>query len=142
MINTKKIGSNIKKFRELKGLTQENMAADLNMSQTGYGKIERGETDISISKLESIAGILGLTINDVIDFDEKTFFYGNVVNNKNSNEPNSQQAGIIIGNENFNNERKLFEDQIQILKQQNLQLTEQNQQLNKQIEFLQKLIDK
>ena len=118
------------------------MAADLNMSQTGYGKIERGETDISITKLESIAQILGLTINDVIDFDEKTFFYGNIINNKNSNEPNSQQAGIIIGNEKFNNERKLFEDQIQILKQQNLQLTEQNQQLNKQIEFLQKLIDK
>ncbi len=37
------IGTKIRKIRELKGFSQENIAHDLEMSITGYGKIERNE---------------------------------------------------------------------------------------------------
>ncbi len=128
MNNTKKIGNNIKKFRELKGLTQENMALDLEMSQTGYGRIERGETDISLSRIESIAKVLGLTIYDIIDFDEKYFF--------NISNVNGSDTGVIHKSESdFDRERKLYEEQISLLK-------EQNQTLVNQLNFLQKLLEK
>ena len=41
----KDISSNIKKFRELKSLTREHLAAELEMSVSGYSKIERGGRD-------------------------------------------------------------------------------------------------
>lgn len=37
------VGQKIKKIRELRNYTQEYMAEQLGMSQTGYGNIERDE---------------------------------------------------------------------------------------------------
>lgn len=68
------VGEKIKKLRELKNYTQQYMADQLDISQSGYGKIERNETDISISKLEKIAKILDTDIYTVLIFDEKHFF--------------------------------------------------------------------
>lgn len=42
------IGSKIRKIREIKGYSQENMAIDLDMSVTGYGKIERNQVAITV----------------------------------------------------------------------------------------------
>jgi transcriptional regulator with XRE-family HTH domain len=44
------VGEKIKKLRELKNYTQQHMAEELDLSLSGYGKIERNETDISVSK--------------------------------------------------------------------------------------------
>ncbi|TAH14759.1 MAG: XRE family transcriptional regulator, partial [Runella slithyformis] len=52
----------IRKLRELQDLTQESVAAQLGMSQTNYGKIERGETDITYSNLKKIAECLNLDV--------------------------------------------------------------------------------
>jgi transcriptional regulator with XRE-family HTH domain len=68
------VGEKIKKLRELKNYTQQYMADQLDISQSGYGKIERNETDISISKLEKIAKILDTDIYTVLIFDEKNVF--------------------------------------------------------------------
>ncbi|WP_081469280.1 helix-turn-helix domain-containing protein [Runella slithyformis] len=38
----KSVGIKIRKLRELQDLTQEYIATKLGMSQTNYGKIERG----------------------------------------------------------------------------------------------------
>jgi len=63
-------------MRTLKGLTQEEMAAKLGMSPTGYAKIERGETKLQIYRLEKIAEILEMELKDLIGFDEKMIFKG------------------------------------------------------------------
>lgn len=76
MIN---IGDNIKKFRELKNITREQMASDLNMSLSGYSKIERGDTDLTISKIERIAEVLGIDIAQLLSFDASQIF--NISNN-------------------------------------------------------------
>ena len=68
------LGEKIKKLRELKNYTQQYMADQLDISQSGYGKIERNEIDISISKLEKIAKILDTDIYTVMIFDEKNVF--------------------------------------------------------------------
>ena len=60
---------NIKKLRLSAGFTRKEVARLLNITLNGYGKIERGEVDISIKRLYEIAGIFEVTILDF--FDEK-----------------------------------------------------------------------
>src|ERR1700744_3817806 len=74
------IGDNIKKFRELKNITREQLAADLKMSLSNYSKIERGEIDLTISRIQEIANILEVDISQVLNFDATQIF--NVSNNK------------------------------------------------------------
>ncbi len=45
------IGEKIKKIRELKNYTQEYMAAQIGITQAGYSKIERGESDVPMSAI-------------------------------------------------------------------------------------------
>ncbi len=73
------IGDNIKKFRELKNITREQMAADLNMSLSNYSKIERGEIDLTISRVQEISNIIGVDVSQILNFDATQIF--NVSNN-------------------------------------------------------------
>ncbi|MFI3194249.1 MAG: helix-turn-helix transcriptional regulator [Methylococcaceae bacterium] len=45
------VNEKIRLVRETKGWTQEEVAEKLQMSNNGYGDIERGETDIKLSRL-------------------------------------------------------------------------------------------
>lgn len=74
------IGDNIKKFRELKNITREQMCADLDMSVSNYSKIERGEIDLTMSRIQQIAQILSVDISQILNFDATQIF--NVSNNK------------------------------------------------------------
>ena len=65
---------NIKKIRELKNLTRDFVAAELEMSTSGYGKIERGEIDLTISRVVQIAKILSVSVFDILFFDAEIFF--------------------------------------------------------------------
>lgn len=65
---------NIRRIRELKNLTREYVAAELNMSSSGYGKIERGEVDITISRLYQISDALGVPLSSVLHLDISKLF--------------------------------------------------------------------
>lgn len=71
--------NNIKRLRELKSITREAMASDLGMSLSGYSKLERGEVDITLSKVYKIAEILKVSIEQLLNFDATQIF--NVSNN-------------------------------------------------------------
>lgn len=58
----KAIGTRIRKLRELKDYTQDNMATELEITAGAYAKIERGETDPSATRLIQIAEILGVEV--------------------------------------------------------------------------------
>ncbi|MEO8147078.1 MAG: helix-turn-helix transcriptional regulator [Bacteroidia bacterium] len=73
------IGKRIRKIREGKDFSQENIAAELNMTTSAYSKIERGVTDASTSKLIKIAEILEVDVAD--------FFIDVKNTSKKSNEP-------------------------------------------------------
>jgi len=70
----KKTYENIRKIREMNDMTRDYVAAELKMSTSGYGKIERGEIDLTISKLYKISDIFGISITDLLYFDVSTFF--------------------------------------------------------------------
>lgn len=63
------IGCNIRKIRELKNIKQDYIAHKLNLSLTSYGKIERNEVDINLSRVHQIADVLDVSINLLIGFD-------------------------------------------------------------------------
>jgi transcriptional regulator with XRE-family HTH domain len=44
------------------------------MSTSGYGKIERGEVDLTVSKLEKIAEVFDVSIEFIFRFDVSLFF--------------------------------------------------------------------
>jgi len=48
------------------GLSQENMADGLQISTTAYGDLERGKTEITISRLATIADIFSLDVSDLL----------------------------------------------------------------------------
>lgn len=53
-------------------LSQENMADMLGISTTAYGDIERGRTELTISRLEKIAQILRVSLPDLLGLSTAT----------------------------------------------------------------------
>jgi len=106
------IGTKVKKLRELRNFTQEFMAASLEMTPSGYGKIERNESEVTYQKLEKIAEVLGIKIEDIVNFNEKMVF--NIMNNNNSND------GYVVNNNSISdNEKRLYEQLIEQLQEEN-----------------------
>lgn len=64
----------IRIFREINQLSQEDVATQLNMSSGGYAKIERGETNLHIDKLQKIAQIFNINASDLLDENQKDIF--------------------------------------------------------------------
>lgn len=69
-----KVHEKIRFMRESKGWSQEDMAVKLNMSVSGYSKIERGETKAYIPKLEQIAEALEVNLMELMSFGERHFY--------------------------------------------------------------------
>ena len=69
-----KVYERIKDFRKAKKMTQEEIAEKLEMSPSGYGSIERGETDVSLSRLERIAEALEIELADLFNSGERKIF--------------------------------------------------------------------
>ncbi|MFY9259608.1 MAG: helix-turn-helix transcriptional regulator [Gallionella sp.] len=61
----------IRFLRESKNWSQEEMAEKLNMSPSGYSKIERGETKVAIPKLVKIAEVFEVDLIELIPLDGK-----------------------------------------------------------------------
>ena len=81
----------IKQIRELKNFTQEYVAQQLGLSTRAYSKIETGETQLTINRLNEISAILEVQPMEVLGFDDKkgfNFYNSNDINNvKNINMP-------------------------------------------------------
>ncbi|AZI39178.1 XRE family transcriptional regulator [Epilithonimonas vandammei] len=67
-----KIGDNLKKLRENKGLTQQDMADLMHTHRTGYSKMENNQQDIPVDKLIFVAKHFGIAVDDIIFFNEKS----------------------------------------------------------------------
>lgn len=108
------IGKKIKQLRELRNYTQAYIAEELNMSLGGYGKIERDETDITISRLNQIAKILDTNLATILNFDSNQVF--NQYNNKTANVNGVVQNQQIIGDNGLEDLFSGLKDEIKQLK--------------------------
>lgn len=59
-------GKLIRRRREQLGLSQQEMAERLNMSQSTYSRIEQKDEDITIRQLKSIAEVLEIQLADLL----------------------------------------------------------------------------
>ena len=103
----------IKQIRELKNFTQEYVATHLDLTTRAYSKIESGETQLTINRLNEISKILGVEPMEILGFDDKQVFNnckqeGNIgINHINVPEKLIQQYEKTI---------QILEDEIVLLK--------------------------
>lgn len=64
----------IKKLRELKGYSREYMADVLNITERSYGKLENGESKLTLDRISQIAKELEIDPIKLIQFDDKFIF--------------------------------------------------------------------
>lgn len=69
------VNEKIRKIREAKDWSQEQMAEKLNMSLNGYAKIERGESKIYLDKLEQIAQVFDIDVIELMQSDGKNICF-------------------------------------------------------------------
>lgn len=63
---------NIRTIRKQKGISQESVAYDLGIDYSTYGKIERGQIALTVDRLEKIATILAVTVQELYKWHEVT----------------------------------------------------------------------
>lgn len=142
------IHKKIKQEREKQKLTQSTMAEKLNMSLSGYSKIERGISKPSIRMLERIADALEIDVYDLLSLRE--CIINQVVNNQDNIENNN--TGIYCGNgknTDLETELKLaqakIQHQIELLAEKDKSLADKEreiQNLTKYIALLEKSLEK
>ena len=115
MSETLHIGRKISRIRELRGMKQEALAAELGISQQAVSKIEQS-AEVESEVLEKIANALGVPAEGIKKFNEEAVFniIGNTVNNH-------DQAAFFNYYPTFNPIEKL------------LQLFEENKKLYEQL---------
>lgn len=69
------VNEKIRKLREAKEWSQEQMAEKMHMSLSGYSKIERGETKLYLDKLEQIAQVLDIDIVELMSSSERSICF-------------------------------------------------------------------
>ncbi|WP_410879336.1 helix-turn-helix domain-containing protein [Myroides sp. DW712] len=82
-------------------------AEKLGMTQAGYSKIESGTSKLSYSKIESIAKVLGIEIEELLAFDSQKYF------NSFNNVKGSNNGSVTIQVDN--DVKKLYEEKIALL---------------------------
>jgi transcriptional regulator with XRE-family HTH domain len=107
------VGNKIRLLREERGLSQENMAVSLDMTQSNYARLEKDDNRISVTRLIVIAKTLDISVTELVG--EKA---NNVVNQSNN------QEAVTYLQSNFQADR----EHIQTLKDE--------------IEYLKKMLDK
>ena len=67
-----RLSERIRLFRLQKNLSQENMADMLGLSTTAYGDLERSRTELSVSRLETIAKLLDIPLAELLGLESAT----------------------------------------------------------------------
>ncbi|MPS74862.1 MAG: XRE family transcriptional regulator [Chryseobacterium sp.] len=110
------VGSKIRRLRENKGISQEEMAEKLHISRSAYSRIENGETNSWVNHIERLCKELEMKIED---------FFIQSDNNINTNQDNAsavqtnthQDTHITI-NQLSEKVIELYEERIYELKKQ------------------------
>tara|TARA_R110002072_G_scaffold303031_1_gene491524 strand:- start:25519 stop:25905 length:387 start_codon:yes stop_codon:yes gene_type:complete len=119
------VGSRIRKFREEKGVAQENMADLLEITQSNYGRLEKDDKRLSVPKVQKISEALNISISQI--FNEQS---SKVIHQNNNESPSAY------------NVENLYQDNKEVYDKLDVSLEQQIEQLKSQVNFLQKIIDK
>ena len=128
---TSHIGRKISRIRELRGMKQEALAAELGISQQSVSSLEQSE-QIEDEKLEKVAKVLGVSKEAIENFSEEAVF--NIIGNTVTNHDNSS---LFAYQPTFNPLDKLVEAY-----EENKKLYERLVQAEKEkVAYLEKLLE-
>ncbi len=65
------VGEKIKQLRKDKGLQQKTVATDVGFDQSNYNKVENGKREPSVEVLQKLSVILGVTVDELLNPDNK-----------------------------------------------------------------------
>lgn len=84
-MTNKELGENIRKIRELKGFSQQNLADEIKVDQKTISRIEKGQLSPKFETLVEISRVLSVGLAQIMAFDEHKIF-----NNYNQNHHGGQ----------------------------------------------------
>ena len=125
----KLLRENIRKIRELRNYTQEYMADQLGLSVSGYGKIERSDSDINLSRITQIAEILNVSRTALLEFNSDDML-------KSLDEENNKQNNSSIPIVTPSQQSSLNHDDFSTLLDIIRSLREENAKLKAELEKL------
>ncbi len=128
-----KIYKKVRLMREFNGWSQEEMAQRLEMSLNGYTKIERGESDPPISRIEQIAKVFGIELTDLLTLDRK-----NIIISHSNNQNTGNIFSIFVGSKECEHEIEKLNLHIQQKDKEISLLKQQNEDLRAMLDFLKK----
>jgi transcriptional regulator with XRE-family HTH domain len=65
------IAENLKRIREQRGYLQKQVAFEIGIGTTNYNRVENGQREASIEVLDKLANFYGITIDDIVHFEDK-----------------------------------------------------------------------
>ncbi|HTO37195.1 MAG TPA: helix-turn-helix transcriptional regulator [Brumimicrobium sp.] len=90
-MTNQELGENIRKIRELKGFSQQNLADEIGVDQKTVSRIEKGTLSPKFELLVKIAKTLAVNMSQLLSFNENMIF-----NNYNQN----HQGGHFVAYNN------------------------------------------
>ena len=111
----------IKRIREDQNISRDEMADRLNMSLSGYAKIERGEVELTISRLEQIGRILGYSSTEIIEMGNQNTLTLNTTLGKSKGYKQSSEIGPLTDKDLY---IQFLEQRIHELKKRSWELEE------------------
>ena len=73
-MTNQELGENIRKVRELKGFSQQNLADEIKVDQKTVSRIEKGQLSPRFELLVAIANALSVKIHSLLDFNDNLVF--------------------------------------------------------------------
>ncbi|MCD8528445.1 MAG: helix-turn-helix transcriptional regulator [Chitinophagales bacterium] len=119
------IGHKIRQIRTLKGLSQDNVASELGISQKAYSLIENNDTQLTPERKKKIAAIFGITEEDIDHFDTDK-----IINQTN----NDHSIGYVVEN--------LQQTNLELIEALKKQYESHLDDLRKENSFLKSIIEK
>ncbi len=118
----KRIGENIKSIRQRLNIEVKQLCSELEISPSAYSNIERGVTDINISRLLQLAEYFSVHYSQILSVDNTSVFQFTLQSQANSTQHNINQQAATINTDG--NEKALLQANniIEYLKEQNAQL--------------------
>jgi transcriptional regulator with XRE-family HTH domain len=68
------LGENVRKIRELKGFSQQNLADEIKVDQKTISRIEKGDLSPKFETLVSISKALSIGLSQLLAFNESLIF--------------------------------------------------------------------
>ena len=126
------LAQKIQLVRASKGLSREIIAKALHLSIPAYGKIERGDTEISVERLNQIANILGVSKQYIEEYDTQNdhIIYAHTAND--------QHLITTIHNQVNEVHEKLIDSLRDQLKSKDQQITELQASVNRLLGLLER----